>query len=319
METTYLLSKGAAGYISGLQLDPDVIRSLLTQANKFDSLSKELDDRILLETYLQTYRGIQDTIKRTELEKNAGWKKEIKKLTEQSQLLGFDIDNVVTKLKEYKDIDPATIKLRDVVITNTVPNTVVVSAVNNPANASRSIPKNSSNNAPISAPTLNNTASVVDLIDMSDLGIKVDDAFMKQVLDMYRGGALVNIDGLNANQRKYLQVYHQRVTEHITGVKNESEADFLKWFVKEDSKFNTKDLGSISDFRDLAKNIKAESKEMNKKSKYLMEAFPHLMAYACARQFNVSGLESFDAILRNGPALDHNHTAPALRTGTDIW
>jgi len=294
MEATYSLSKGPAGYISGLQLDPDVITSLLTQANKFDSLNKELDDRILLETHLQTYRGIQDTIKRTELAKNTGWKKAIKQLNEQSQLLGYDIDNVIIKLKGYKDIDLTTIKVRDVIVVTTAPNAVVTS--NTPSTINVTVSKNS----PSVAPTLDSKLTVGS-IDMSDLGIKVDDAFMKQVLDMYRGGALVNMDGLNKNQRKYLQVYHQRVTEHITGVKNESEADFLKWFVKEDSKFNTKDLGSIADFRDLAKNIKAESKEMNKKSKYLLEAFPHLMAYACARQFNVTGLETVDAVLRNSP------------------
>ncbi len=129
---------------------------------------------------------------------------------------------------------------------------------------------------------------------------------------------MVDVSGINENQKKYLEAYHKRVAEHMTGVKHDSEADFLKWFIKEDSKFNTKDLGNISDFRDLAKNIKAESKEMNKKSKYLLEAFPHLMAYACARQFNVSGLETFDAIIKNGPALDHKHGAPALRTGVDI-
>lgn len=51
-----------------------------------------------------------------------------------------------------------------------------------------------------------------------------------------------------------------------------------------------------------------------------MKSFPHLVAYAYAREFNVKGLDAFDAILQNRSGLQHNHNLPDIfNRGVDVW
>lgn len=311
MELTYGLTKSATGgYITSMSLDPDVRVVLDAEANRFDSLNQELADRIVLETQLNAYKDIQDQI--TKLEGTGGKKREIKDLRNQAEVMGYDIDVLVRKLNEYKGIDPTTIKTRPVALLTAQERKDIVD--NGYTDVSVVMDK-----------------KVVDVATLDAL-----DAMYDKLIDKNRRNEIITfiaspfapVSGQSWNtifadmtqpEREYVKAYWKLTQNHIKGIKNKKETDFLRELTNLDSKFGDKSLGTIADFRVLAKEIKGAAKKENKKAKYLEDAFPHLVAYAYAREFNVKGLDAYDAIMQNRSGLSHAHNLPDIFNRGDIW
>lgn len=99
---------------------------------------------------------------------------------------------------------------------------------------------------------------------------------------------------------------------------NKDRATILNKLVRKRGKFDDKNIGTISDFRRMAKRIKAEYKEEKKKHKYAREAFAYMVAYSYLEAGNKIALLEIEHLAANGMSMPNMQERPTFRKDGQI-
>jgi hypothetical protein len=171
-------------------------------------------------------------------------------------------------------------------------------------------------NAPSTTPALQN--AVVDgFDDIPEPEKKVlTEKFFWQSSALLEKGDWWKMRSLcNPRHQEYLIAYQKIALKDFMG--DSSRANSLKNLVKENTKFDDKELWSVRDFRLLAKNLKNQRDEAKDKYKYAKKAIWCLFEWSYYNAFNKQSLQMIESLEANKLWLSAMQPAPTFACGCE--
>lgn len=171
-------------------------------------------------------------------------------------------------------------------------------------------------NTPSSTPTLNN-AVVNGFEDIPEAEKKVlTEKFFWQSSALLKSADWWKMRCLcNPRHQEYLIAYQKIALKDFMG--DSSRANSLKNLVKENTKFDDKELWSVRDFRLLAKNLKNQRDEAKDKYKYAKKAIWCLFEWSYYNEFNKQSLQMIEGLEANKRWLSAMQPIPTFACGCE--